>query len=77
MKSRNPCFGYRRIAEQISYAFNIEIDKDVVRRVLAKYYVSGCPAPSGPSWLTFFAHAKDSLWSVDLFRCFVVIGSLW
>jgi len=23
----------------------------------------------GPSWLTFFAHAKDRLWSIDLFRC--------
>jgi hypothetical protein len=27
------------------------------------------PGPKGPSWLTFIAHAKDSLWSVDLFRC--------
>jgi len=23
----------------------------------------------GPSWLTFIGHMKDSLWSVDLFRC--------
>ena len=23
----------------------------------------------GPSWLTFLGHAKDSLWSCDLFRC--------
>jgi transposase InsO family protein len=23
----------------------------------------------GPSWLTVIGHAKDSLWSVDLFRC--------
>jgi hypothetical protein len=23
----------------------------------------------GPFWLTFLGHAKDSLWSVDLFRC--------
>src|SRR5213595_1140929 len=23
----------------------------------------------GPSWLTMLGHAKDSLWSVDLFRC--------
>jgi transposase InsO family protein len=29
----------------------------------------GYPDRSGPSWLTFFAQAKDSLWSVDLFRC--------
>jgi len=24
---------------------------------------------SGPSWLTFLGHIKDSLWSIDLFRC--------
>ena len=24
---------------------------------------------TGPSWLTFIGHTKDSLWSVDLFRC--------
>jgi len=23
----------------------------------------------GPSWLTFLGHTKDSLWSMDLFRC--------
>ncbi len=29
------------------------------------------PAPrsGGPSWLTFLGHTKDSLWSIDLFRC--------
>jgi putative transposase len=26
-------------------------------------------AGSGPSWLTFLGHMKDSLWSMDLFRC--------
>jgi putative transposase len=25
--------------------------------------------PDGLSWLTFLGHAKDSLWSLDLFRC--------
>jgi hypothetical protein len=24
---------------------------------------------SGPSWLTFLGHMKDSLWGMDLFRC--------
>ncbi len=38
MKRRNPNFGYQRIADQISLVFDIEIDKDVVRRVLAKHY---------------------------------------
>ncbi len=70
MKRRNPRFGCPRIAEQITKAFGIEIDKDVVRRVLAKHYR---PFPDhggdGPSWLTVIGHMKDSLWSVDLFRC--------
>jgi hypothetical protein len=35
MKRRNPRFGCVRIAQQISHAFGMEIDKDVVRRVLA------------------------------------------
>src|ERR1017187_10784646 len=45
----------------------VELDKDVVRRVLARHYRPDC-AHGGPSWLTLLGHAKDSLWSVDLFR---------
>ncbi len=56
------------IAQQLSKAFGIEIDKDVVMRVLAKYYRPRSGG-RGPSWLTFIGHAKGSLWSVDLFRC--------
>ena len=68
MKRRNPTWGCPRIAEQIGLAFDIEIDKDVVRRVLAAHYRPE-PDSSGPSWLTFLGHTKDSLWSMDLFRC--------
>src|SRR5450631_3005102 len=32
LKRRNPRFGCVRIAEQISHAFGVDIDKDVVRR---------------------------------------------
>src|SRR5579862_1824527 len=49
-------------------AFGVEIDKDVVRRVLANHYRPESNA-GGPSWLTFLGHSKDSLWSCDLFRC--------
>jgi hypothetical protein len=38
MKRRNPRFGYQRIADQIILVFDIEIDKDTVRRVLANHY---------------------------------------
>ena len=59
MKRRNPHYGCPRIAEQIAKAFGIEIDKDVVRRVLAKRYR---PAPSiGPSWLTFIRSHEGQL----------------
>jgi putative transposase len=37
MKRRNPRFGCPRIAEQINKAFGIKINKDIVRRVLAKH----------------------------------------
>jgi putative transposase len=68
MKRRNPQFGCRRIAQQLSFVFGLELDKDVVRRVLAKHYRPDPDAP-GPSWLTFLGHSKDGLWSLDLFRC--------
>ncbi len=34
-KRRIPRFEYRRIADQFAFVFGIEIDKDVLRRVLA------------------------------------------
>jgi putative transposase len=37
MKRRNPGWGCPRIAQQITLAFGIDIDKDVVRRVLANH----------------------------------------
>ena len=78
LKSRNPKFGCVRIAQQISHVFGIEIDKDVVRRVLAKHYRPGESGPNGPSWLTFIAQTKDSLWSLDLFRCeSILLRSHW
>jgi len=49
-------------------AFGVEINKDVVRRILSAHY-SPESNSGGPSWLTFLGHLKDSLWSCDLFRC--------
>ena len=68
IKRRNPRVGCTRIAQEIAHAFGIDIDKDIVCRVLAKYYRPGT-GTDGPSWLSFIGHMKDSLWSVDLFRC--------
>ncbi len=68
MKRRNPRMGCRKIAEQISNGFGLAINKDVVRRILIQHYR---PAPSGDgrSWLSIIGQTRDSLWSVDLFRC--------
>src|SRR5215468_10017718 len=68
LKSRNPRFGCPRIAYIIAQTFGIDIDKNVVHRVLAKHY-RPTPGGTGPSWLSFIGHTTDSLWSVDLFRC--------
>jgi putative transposase len=78
MKRRNPRFGYMRIAQQIAHAFGVQIDKDVVRRVLAKHYRPDDSGTNGPSWLTFIGHMKDSLWCIDLFRCeSILLRSHW
>jgi putative transposase len=67
MKKRNPQYGYLRIAMQIQNVFDVKINKDVVRRVLTKFHLKN-PYHNGPSWLSFLANMKDSLWSVDFFR---------
>jgi putative transposase len=46
---------------QITRVFGVEIDKDVVRRVLAKHHRPGDSGTTDPSWLTFIGHAKDGL----------------
>ena len=60
LKTRNPRFGCPRIARIITRTFGVDVDKNVVSRVLAKHYrpVTG---GSGPSWLSFIGHATDSL----------------
>ena len=65
---RGVVFGCPRIAQQIAFTFEIEINKDVVRRILAQHYrpESG---KCGPSGLSVIGAVKDQLWSLDLFRC--------
>jgi len=71
-------FGCPRIAQEINKAFGVAIDKDVVRRVLEKHYRSGPDSGVGPSWLTFIGHLKDSLWSIDFFRCeSILLNTHW
>jgi putative transposase len=77
LKSRNPRFGCPRIARILVHTFGVDVDKNVVHRVLAKHYrpTSG---GTGPSWLSLIGHTTDSLWSVDLFRCeSIVLQTYW
>ncbi|MBL4866425.1 MAG: helix-turn-helix domain-containing protein [Pseudomonadales bacterium] len=70
IKKRNPLVGYGRISMQIYQEFGIIISRFAVGRILRKRYKNSDPGyGEGPSWLTFIGHMKDSLWSVDLFRC--------
>ena len=78
LKRRNSRFGCPRIAQEINKTFGVDIDKDVVRRVLEKHYHPGPDSGNGPSWLTFIGHLKDSLWSIDMFRCeSILLNTHW
>ena len=78
LKQRNPRHGCPRIAYIISLTFGFEINKDIVRRILANHYKPKPGTTQGPSWLSFLGHSKDSLWSIDLFRCeSITLKSYW
>lgn len=79
IKVKNPKFGYQKIADNLKNTFGEEVDKGVVRRVLAFHRKKLPFGPGeGPSWLTFLGHTKDSLWSVDMFRAeSISLGSHW
>jgi len=59
-------------------ALSVDINEDFVRRVLAQHYRPDGSDSNGPSWLTLIAQSKDSLWSIDLFRCeSILLHSYW
>ena len=77
LKRRNPRFGCPKIAQHLAKAFGIDIDKDVVRRVLAAHYHHERRA-NETAWLTLLGQTKDSLWSLDLFRTeSILLRSHW
>jgi putative transposase len=55
LKQRNPRYGCPRIAQQINKVSGTDIDKDVVRRILAAHYRPD-PGNGGLSWLTFIGN---------------------
>jgi hypothetical protein len=58
LKQRNPRCGCPRIAQQLAKTFGIEIDKDVVRRILAAHYRPD-HGVGGPTWLTLLGQPSE------------------
>jgi hypothetical protein len=77
MKQRNPRWGCPRIAEQIALVFGTSINKDVVRRISGSALPTFCRRRR--SLVAHLpGHVKDSLHSIDLFRCeSVVLRTYW
>jgi hypothetical protein len=69
MKRRNPrsVGAADELPNRLLSRLACDIDSDVVRRILG-VHLRPESGKSGPSWLTFLSHTKDSLWSADLFR---------
>jgi hypothetical protein len=57
MKRRNQTWGCKRIAQQIALAFGVDIDKDVVRRILSTHFHPEAGS-GGPSWLSLIGTRK-------------------
>ena len=60
---------HRQVRAQLAWS---QVDRSVLgpgtgERLAVRY--QRAPDSAGPSWLTVLGHAKDSLWSLDLFRC--------
>ena len=60
MKQHNPRWGCPRVAHQIGLAFGVEIDKDVVRRILNVHYPRQSDS-GGPSWLSSWPYQGHSM----------------
>jgi putative transposase len=67
MKRRNRTWGCKRIAQQIALAFGVEIDKDVVRRILGIHFRPEAAPEVRPGFPLLVM--PKTLWSLDLFRC--------
>ena len=76
IKSKNTHMGSPQIANFINNNFEIKTCQSTVKRILKNHF-KNCPG-SGPSWLSFIGHTKDSLWSLDFFRVeSILLKSYW
>jgi putative transposase len=63
----NPTWGCPRIAEQITLAFGVDIDKDVVRRILGMHYRPESGSGSGTSTPSFKKDTSSKLQTMNNF----------
>lgn len=68
LKQKNPDYGCLRIAQILNNLLGTGVSAQTVRRILREKTMPLDPLRSGPSWLAFFADAKDCLWSFNLFK---------
>jgi hypothetical protein len=74
LKSRNPRFGCPRIAHIISQTFGVDIDKNVVYRVLAKHYRPALRGTGPLLALTLFRNPSDRSSRILLVRKSPIAG---
>jgi len=67
MKQCNPRYGCPRIAQQVNLAFGLDIDKNVVRRILAVHYKPE-PGNSGQDWPERISSDNDPLFQYDQWK---------
>jgi hypothetical protein len=48
LQKRNPRFGCPGIAQQVNLVFSLDLDKDIIRRVLAAHYKPDTPTAARP-----------------------------
>ncbi len=69
LKRCNTRFCCTRIAQETNKAFGVDIDKEIVRRVLEKYYRTRFWFRSRPFLADLHRPTENSFCSIDLFRC--------
>ncbi len=78
VKQRNPSYGCEKIALLVNQRTHCRVSHQTVRRILRKHLPMAPKYPPGPSWSTFLAQSRDSLWALDLFRAeSISLQSYW
>src|SRR4029434_9770176 len=77
-----PSCSLRQQVDLVRQVLDVELKRETrparVRGPRPPAHYRPAPRGTGPSWLSFIGHTRDSLWSVDLFRCeSIMLRSYW